>query len=414
LRVRVCFLFSAGHNVLMRLGGVIAVVIIALVALAAITNPSFNQFMLSLIRNATAYIINGTSAAGEQSIIHSLQGPCSSWGSVNLAFSNGESLFLDVPNDSSIYLLTSDEFSQWGGGPNAPSNYVWFSSLPGIYVVTPPGPGNYDLVVCGNTDIAYRILNYTAMGVAAYYGPGLGNITTNAVLGIFNITEASIENSTGMPGMGFSLQLNAYVVVKYGGGEFVHWVQDALVVSGGEYWFQGEADVTNYIGSSQNLIYEGGRCVLGCFVTPMSGALIISVNSTGRGVVINYGYILLGLGNETFRPVVHWFAHQLIPIPNATAYIITSPSLGPYGWPMDTEFVVGGPGNGGGVEFGALNAYLALYYWNGTSWSPYPITYTFGVSTGEYAINVYSMPIGTSSVELVVGRNNYQVIGNGN
>ena len=111
LRVRVCFLFSAGHNVLMRLGGVIAVVVIALVALVAITNPSFNQFMLSLIRNATAYIINGTSVAGEQSIIHSLQGLCSSWGSVNLAFSNGESLFLDMPNDSSIYLLTSDEFS---------------------------------------------------------------------------------------------------------------------------------------------------------------------------------------------------------------------------------------------------------------------------------------------------------------
>ncbi|GAB6946035.1 hypothetical protein JCM16161A_01650 [Vulcanisaeta sp. JCM 16161] len=325
---------------------------------------------------------------------------------------DGESLFIEVVNGSYVYLLTNSQLRSWGGGPGAPGNYTWFSSVPGIYVVS-PSPGNYDLLVCGNTGIIYRVLNYTAMGLAAYYGPGYGNITTNAVLGFFNITNAYIENSTGAAAPGFSLQLNAYVLIRYGGNYMVHWVQDALVVVGDQYWFQGEMDVVNYIGSSRNLVYEQGRCVLGCFETPMAGLLIITVNSTGYGVVINYGYALLQLGNETFNPRINWFARELIPIPNATAYIITSPAEGPYGWPMDTEFVIGGPGNGGGVEFRRLNAYLSLLYWNGTSWAPYPITYSFGISTGEYAVNVYVLPIGPSTVELVIGHNNYQELSGG-
>ncbi|MGC8608092.1 MAG: thermopsin family protease [Vulcanisaeta sp.] len=391
----------------MRLGEALAIVVIALVALALIINPVFNGFIESLIRNATAYLsFNTTSVVNEVQNI--TQSPCFTWGSIGLSLSSGESIFLGIPNGSMVYLLNSTQFSSWGGGPLAPTNYAWFESIPGIYVVSALNPGNYDLVACGNTGIVYRVLNYTAMGVAAYYGPHLSNITTSVILGIFNITNAVVENSTGASVPGFSLQLNAYVIIKYGSGESIHWIQNALVVMGGQYWFQGEMDVTNYVGSSQNLVYEGGRCMIGCFETPMSGALIIAVNSTGYGVMINYGYVLFRLGNETFKPTIHWYAHELIPIPNATVYIITSPSSGPYGWPMDTELVIGGPGNGGGVEFRELDAYLSLLYWNGTSWAPYPITYTFGVSTGEYAVNVYVLPISPATAELVTGHNDYQ------
>ncbi|MFP3194045.1 MAG: thermopsin family protease, partial [Caldivirga sp.] len=135
-----------------------------------------------------------------------------------------------------------------------------------------------------------------------------------------------------------------------------------------------------------------------------------TVNTTKYGVVVNYGYALFRLGNIRLNPVVHWVAHQVIPIPNATAYLITSLNPGPYYMPMDTELVVGGPGNSGGVMFRSLSAQLALYYWNGTSWAPYPVTYTFGASTGEYAVNVSVEPIGPANVELSTGPNNYQVL----
>ncbi|MFB6471165.1 MAG: thermopsin family protease [Vulcanisaeta sp. AZ3] len=391
----------------MKLCEAVTVIIIALLAITLITNPGFNSFMSSLIHNATKYLVGNYSTIKLPTI---LSGPCTSWGAVNITLTSDESIFLSVPNESYVYLLSSVQFHNWNGSTQPPSDYVWSTLSRGIYVVKPQTPGNYYLLICGNSGVIYRVLNYTAMGVAAYYGLGLSNISTNAVLGIFNITSVSILNSTGMPQPGFSLQLNAYVIVKYANGELIHWVQDALVVVNGQYWFQGEADVTNYIGSSQSVVYKNGMCVLGCFETPMVGALIISINSTKSGIVINYGYVLLKLGNETFSPRVHWFARQFIPIPNATAYIITSPAAGPYGWPMDTEFVIGGPGNGGGVQFRNLNATLSLYYWNGTSWNPYPITYTFGISTGEYAINVTSIPVGPSAVKLKVGNNNYEMI----
>ncbi len=384
----------------------ILILAIALIMVFIMINPSINYMIGSLIWSAINYITNNTTTIPPL-ITGSVSGPCGSWGLINVNLTNDESLFLEVVNGSYVYLLSGYQLRGWGGGPRAPSNYTWFSSVPGIYVVN-PGPGNYSLLVCGNTGVIYRVLNYTAMGVAAYYGPGYGNITTDAVLGFFNITSANIENSTGAAAPGFSLQLNAYVIIEYGDGEEIHWVQDALVIMDDQYWFQGEMDVVNYIGSSRNFIYEQGKCVLGCFETPMSGVLVIAVNSTGYGVVINFGYALLRLGNETFSPRVNWFAHELIPIVNATACIMTSPAEGPYGWPMDTELVIGGPGNGGGVKFRELDAYLSLLYWNGTSWAPYPITYTFGVSTGEYAVNVYVLPISPATAELVTGHNDYQ------
>ncbi|WP_054857852.1 thermopsin family protease [Vulcanisaeta sp. JCM 16159] len=306
----------------MRLGDAVLLIIIALVVSAFLVNPSLNGLVLSGINYVMNHVINGTINVPVLTT-RPVSGPCTSWSLVNVSLTNGEPLFVEVINGSYVYLLTNSQLSAWGGGPGAPNNYTWFSSVPGIYVVS-PGPGNYGLLVCGNTGITYRVLNYTAMGLAVYYGPDYSNITTNAVLGLFNITNACIENSTGTAEPGFSLQLNAYVVIKYGDNYVIHWVQDALVVLGGQYWFQGEVDVVNYIGSYKNVIYEQGKCVFGCFETPMVGELIIAVNSTNYGVVINYGYALLQLGNETFNPRINWFAHELIPIPNATAYIVTS------------------------------------------------------------------------------------------
>ncbi len=308
----------------MKYWDVALIILVALIMIIVMVNPTINYSITSFIWNAISHVINGI--MNMQIPITkqvSVGGPCYSWGLINVNLTNGESLFIEVVNGSYVYLLTNSQLSSWNGGPEAPSNYTWFSSVPGIYVVS-PGSSSYSLLVCGNTGIAYRVLNYTAMGIAAYYGPSYGNVTTDAVLGLFNITNAYVENSTGAAGPGFSLQLNAYVVIKYGGNYMVHWVQDALVVVDGQYWFQGEMDVVNYVGSSRNVVYEQGRCVLGCFETPMAGLLIISVNSTGYGVVINFGYSLLQLGNETFSPRIYWFAHELIPIPNATAYIVTS------------------------------------------------------------------------------------------
>jgi len=389
-----------------RSGLIISVLVLILAALVGLDVfmhtlrqlPSISQ---TINATSTTTMINTTSPK--------LEVTCRVWNLVNVTLSNGSYIFISVPRETPVYLLSKAQFKEWGVSSMPPVNYTWFDDSPGVFVVAPP-QGDYEVAFCGSVNVTLRVFKYMAMGVAAYYGPNYGNLTTDAVMGIFNITNANVEWSTGTQTLGFSLQLNAYLVVKYSGGVVVHWVQDALLVSSGQYWFQAEMDVTNYIGSSQSLMYENGVCISGCFKTPMSGMLIITVNTTKYGVVVNYGYALFRLGNIRLNPVVHWVAHQVIPIPNATAYLITSLNPGPYYMPMDTELVVGGPGNSGGVMFRSLSAQLALYYWNGTSWAPYPVTYTFGASTGEYAVNVSVEPIGPASVELSTGPNNYQVL----
>jgi len=378
----------------------LVVIFMVLVGLAIFTQVLRQQ-------PSTSQVMNETTTSMVNTTLPRLGATCHVWGLVNVTLSNDSYLFISVPKEALVYLLSEAQFKEWGVSSTPPVNYTWFDGSPGVFVVVPP-QGDYEVAFCGSVNVTLRTFRYMAMGVAAYYGLNYGNLTTDAVMGAFNITNADVEWSTGAQSPGFSLQLNAYLVVKYSGGVVVHWVQDALLVSNGQYWFQAEMDVTNYIGSSQSLMYENGVCVSGCFKTPMSGMLIITVNTTKYGVVVNYGYALFRLGNIRLNPVVHWVAHQVIPIPNATAYLITSLNPGPYYMPMDTELVIGGPGNGGGVAFRSLDAELALYYWNGTSWTPYPVTYTFGASTGEYAVNIHVEPIGQASVRLSVGSNNYQ------
>ncbi|WP_054843528.1 hypothetical protein [Vulcanisaeta souniana] len=186
----------------MRLRDLVLALVIALMVFVVLTNPAINELVTTGIEGIINYVFSN--ATGVPTLITTaISGPCSFQGGlVNINLTGGESLFIEVMNGSYVYLLTNSQLRGWGGGgPEAPGNYTWSSVVPGIYVVN-PGPGNYSLLVCGNTGITYRVLNYTAMGVAAYYGPNYGNITTNAVLGVFNITNAYVENSTGAHGSG--------------------------------------------------------------------------------------------------------------------------------------------------------------------------------------------------------------------
>ncbi|WP_162008564.1 thermopsin family protease [Vulcanisaeta thermophila] len=371
-----------------------------------VLNPGILQYVIQGI-NGIIKSINYTGIPSNLSSVV-ITGPCMTYLVIPINAKSGEALFLDsVSNSLRSYLLTSDEYSAWSP-PSAPLNYVYSLNGSGV-VIWQLSTGNYDLVLCGQSianSVSYRVLRYDGMGVSAVHGYNNTAIATNTVVGFFNITNASILNSSGIPN-GFSLQLNVYIAVNSDGQVTYHWFQNALVVSGNYYWFQGEVDVTHYIGSSQSINYVNGVCTSGCFETPMAGYLIITVRNTGNGAVVMFGYSITRLGNITFNnPGINWFAQY--PIPNAQAEIVVSPEIGPYGWPLDAEFVIAGPGNGGGVEFESLNATLALYYWNGTSLVPFPRTYSFAISTAEYAVNVHVTPMGPGTAELTVGPNNYE------
>ncbi len=94
------------------------IIIIALVALMFLVNPSLNGLVLSGINYVINHVINGTTNIPTLGI-GSINGPCSSWGLVNVSLVDGESLFIEVVNGSYVYLLTNSQLRSWGGGPGA-------------------------------------------------------------------------------------------------------------------------------------------------------------------------------------------------------------------------------------------------------------------------------------------------------
>lgn len=82
----------------MRLGGAVLIIIIALVALAFLVNPSLNSLVLSGINYVITHAINNTMSI-PMSSTGITGGPCSSWGGlVNVNLTDGESLFIEVVN----------------------------------------------------------------------------------------------------------------------------------------------------------------------------------------------------------------------------------------------------------------------------------------------------------------------------
>lgn len=316
---------------------------------------------------------------------------------VNISY--GDVLFIDAASHMRAYLLTQAQYHSWKP-PNSPATYVYELNNAGA-VVWAPQPGDYVLVACGaRHDLYFRVFNESGMGISALYGPNKTTLYTDEVVGFFNITSADVAYSAPIPDS-FTLQLNVYVAVVNGGQVTYHWFQNALVVEGNYYRFQAEVDVTHYIGSSQSLQFYNGVCLSGCFETPISGYLVIRIENSQNGPVVMFGYIMIRLGNITFKPTIQWFATY--PLQGGEAYIVTSYELGPYGLPLDTEFVIAGPGSGGGVTFSSLNATLRLLYWNGSGLVPYQDTFSFAISTAEYAVNVHIEPNGPGSAVAMVG-----------
>jgi hypothetical protein len=62
------------------------------------------------------------------------------------------------------------------------------------------------------------------------------------------------------------------------------------------------------------------------------------------------------------------------------------------GLPLHTDYtgiVLAGAGNGEQAQLNSALVYLALYYWNGTSWVPAPVGVNHGYQTGETVNNAW-------------------------
>jgi hypothetical protein len=186
-----------------------------------------------------------------------------------------------------------------------------------------------------------------------YKGP-----VTTAIAGYYCIEGINSSN-------GYSIQLNALLSNGL-------WIQDVYgsvpdVVSP---FFWTNVRVNNELLHAKSTYYINAPCAW----------LIVAIEN-------DYAYFGYSLDGQS----ITWF--DKYPVGNATIEPVVS-----------TELVLGGYENGEQAQLGngATLMYLALYYWNGTNWSPAPVSvlpkYTVGRSyiiTAETVNNAYVFTSGT-------------------
>ncbi|MEL9991886.1 MAG: thermopsin family protease [Thermoproteus sp.] len=286
-----------------------------------------------------------------------------------------------------IYIFDVWNYLIWKNGSGA---YAWdkFTVEPGqIYVEYAPPGGEYYAVIyptpCLNS-VPVALLNYSAppIGIAS-----IADVETNKVLGFFNITSYS-------PNESFSIQLNVYVT----DGKNWFWVQNAAQINGSKISIQDNIKpvplyATNGVisiplpvlwtvnGTGQ--IYNESYTAVGLyppvrFNVPLAGYLLISVDQSGT---IHFCYSIIQNGTAYYPPKFTCYDNATIGIllTNANINEIVSDSH------HDAELVVGGLANGETAQLTSTKVELALLRWTGGAWAPYSDIYAVGFSTEEGA-----------------------------
>jgi len=107
----------------------------------------------------------------------------------------------------------------------------------------------------------------------------------------------------------------------------------------------------------------------------------------GLGVQLKFWVMVIQNGSQ-YPMKGLTFDSVLVKVPAKKAFLYVSGYQTPVSINYyDAELVFGGGGNGAIATFKQLNAYLALFYYNG-SLRPFPSVYSFGGDTAEASTNV--------------------------
>jgi hypothetical protein len=190
-----------------------------------------------------------------------------------------------------------------------------------------------------------------------YRGP-----ETTAIAGYYCIENINSSNY-------YSIQLNAWLNNELR-------VQDAygaFVTFNGITWQTAFLD--NVWGQNSNgaLVLLHASNPINDVTNALCAWLVIALKND----VVYFGYSLDG------RSIVWYDSYPV----NANYIISTVPGL-----PLHTDYtgiVLAGASNGEQAQLNSALVYLALYYWNGTTWVPAPVGVNHGFQTGETVNNAW-------------------------
>ncbi len=364
------------------------------------------------------------------------------------SFSNSTTVLYAATSDApvSTALMTAAQYGEWQANLSDPiSNSLAHQNGTQVQNSVSVGPGSYYLVFYAYYSRALVQFGYRADPSTPFsYGPlstplGMGlasfgitnksgtasayQVRTPEIVGVANVSSVQVDTpnaqSYGVSVTGFSLQLNAMLVVNDGtGAAKVYWVQNvpelltgpSTAAFGDQIWnvTSPSAVLTNQTITSTNFrdggyVYTTGRSrfssgqTLYAYTTgnatyalPLDFGLLMSETVVpGTGVEVRLGYSLISNGTAGASPTV-WFDSVTIHDPSvASAYFLVSGSkTPPIGLYYDAELVFAGQGNLEPAFFTQLDASLGLFYRNGTALTSFPSYYGFSGDTGEAADNL--------------------------
>lgn len=262
-----------------------------------------------------------------------------------------------------LIVFTTAEYQEWIDGQRSQAvlvtnisygNYSLYLQE-GKYIIVIDGYGNvtpqkqnYSLYLVPYNALALlsQPKNDTAIGIAVY---GINNrsfyiISTNAILGYFNISSINAYNSSFLPHHGASLQLNTVLRTSVNQSLFL---QDVITFITNERLLSFVVNIWNLttFGASLNgsTFYYYSISHSFYYSLPLAGYLIINVTNTSNGVEISFGYSIIQNGSF-ISPKTCFFNTVYFPF---KGYILIDPYnlTGNY-HAYDTELVFGGYGNG--------------------------------------------------------------------
>jgi thermopsin len=257
---------------------------------------------------------------------------------------------------------------------------------------------------------------YFPMGIASY---GIYNrsgtpvpytVRAPVVLGWVNVSSILAHDSSArilnVSPYSASLQLNVPLVVYTGQGNQTYWVQNVaeFLTNDSVLCYQSSVlNVTSVNATLTNNSITGRGAVYppfqnGFYYTyitrnytyhlPLSLELSVNVSVLqGLGVQLKFWVLVIQNGSQ-YPMKGLTFDSVLVKVPAKKAFLYVSGYQTPVSINYyDAELVFGGGGNGAIATFKQLNAYLALFYYNG-SLRPFPSVYSFGGDTAEASTNV--------------------------
>ena len=366
------------------------------------------------------------------------------------SFSGSTTVQYGVSSDAPIStaLMTASQYNEWENNVSDPiSNSITYYNgtqvqnsatiTPGQYFIVFYAYASRSLVQFGygvNPSTPYSYGGVTpplALGVASfgiYNKSGTASsyqIQTNEIVGMVNISSVQVDTPNagnyGVSTTGFTVQLNAMLVVNDGGtSRKVYWVQNvpdfetgpSAFSFGDEIWNNTDSTgflsnqtitSTNYLSGgyvyttgatrfSSGLSFYSYSMNNATYGLPLKFGLLMTETLVPRtGVVVQVGYRLLANGSAVSSTTV-WFDTVTVHDPDAqSAYFEVSGSeTPPTGLYYDAELVFAGEGNLESAYFTKLDAALGLFYQDGSSQllSSFPSFYGFSGDTGEAASNL--------------------------